>query len=386
MSSPACRSALVVKALMNRVMVCCGQSLPDKAFLTALLIIARLLLVGATMSAVEARSEPPGAVPNADVSVDEVRRTAREAEARKDIDAPTKARIAELSRTALADLERVPELRAQAESYRQLMRDAPTQTRDLERQLQRLRTMPEQVALTADNSSSLDDLEHTLDQAEARQAAARAELAELDFEIERADTEPSALRNSQHEAQAALERLRDEIQTAATASRQTLLAKTELQAKRAALVVREAEQEVLRNRVDAQPLLVRLTRLRQDVMRAQLQRGDADLKRLATLVDQRRVDEARLAEQDAAGRERQLVGRSPLLSRLAAANVQTSAQLAETAKQIESLRQARDLRATEAESLEVDFQSVRACSTSWQCRSEPTSTRWTNSSRPRTNS
>src|ERR1700709_2251300 len=165
MSSSTRRLAFAFNALLDKAMACCGKSVRGKARLVGPLTIARLLMAGAAMTAVVAQGEPPGDQSNADLTVEQVRRTAREAEARKDIDAPTKARIAELSRTALADLERVPELRAQAESYRQLMRDAPTQTRDLERQLQRLRTMPEQVAPTADNSSSLDDLEHTLDQA-----------------------------------------------------------------------------------------------------------------------------------------------------------------------------------------------------------------------------
>ncbi|MCY0853866.1 hypothetical protein [Cupriavidus sp. D39] len=294
------------------------------------------------------------------MSVEQVRRTAREAEARKDVDVPTKARIAELSRAALADLERVPELRAQAENYRQLMRDAPDQIRDLERTLETLRSELDQVDSGSSSSGRpLNELEQALAQTETRQAAARAALAVLDLEIERVDTEPAELRNTQRDALAVLERLREEIQTAAGASRQTLLAQTELQARRATLLVREAEAEVLRNRIDAQPVLARLTQLRQEGIRAQLQRGDADLKRLAALVDQRRVDDARRAEDAAAERQRQLVGRSPALSRLAAANVQSSAQLAQTAKEIESLRQARDQRAAEAENLAVDFQRAR---------------------------
>jgi potassium efflux system protein len=294
------------------------------------------------------------------LTVEQVRRTAREAEARKDVDVPTKARIAELSRAALADLERVPELRAQSENYRQLMRDAPDQIRALERELERPRSESDQaVSGPSSDGSTLNELEQALAQTETRQAAARAELAELDLEIERVDTEPPELRNMQREAQAGLERSREEVQTAAGASRQTLLAQTELQAKRAALLVREAQAEVLHNRIDAQPLLARLTQLRRDVIRAQLQRDDTDLKRLVALAGQRRVDDARRAEEDAAERERQLVGRSPSLSRLAAANVQSAAQLAGTAKEIESLRQARDQRTAEAENLAVDFQRAR---------------------------
>jgi potassium-dependent mechanosensitive channel len=289
-----------------------------------------------------------------------VRRTAREAEARKDVDVPTKARIAELSRAALADLERVPELRAQAQNYRQLMRDAPDRIRDLERELERPRSESDQVVSgPSSGGTTLNELEQALAQTETRQAAARAELAELDLEIERVDTEPPELRNMQREAQAGLERSREEVQTAAGASRHTLLATTELQAKRAALLVREAQAEVMHNRIDAQPLLARLTQLRRDVIRAQLQRDDTNLKRLVALAGQRRVDDARRAEEDAAERERQLVGRSPSLSRLAAANVQSAAQLAGTAKEIESLRQARDQRTAEAENLAVDFQRAR---------------------------
>ncbi|CAE6817222.1 Mechanosensitive channel MscK [Paraburkholderia nemoris] len=360
MSSPTRRLALAFDALLDKAMACCGQSVPDKARLVGPLTIARLLLVGATMTAVVAQAEPPEVRSNADLSVEQVRRTAREAEARRDIDVPTKARIAELSRATLADLERVPELRAQAQNYRQLMHDAPDQIRDLERTLEQLRAESDQaVAGPSSAGSTLNEMEQALAQAGARQAAARAELAMLDLETERVDTEPAELRNTQREAQAGLERLREEIQTASGASRQTLLAQTELQAKRAALLVRQAESEVLRDRIDAQPLLARLTQLRREVVRAQLQRGDTDLKQLVALVDQRRVDDARRAEEDAAERQRQLVSRSPSLSRLAAANVQSSAQLAGTAKEIESLRQARDQRAAEAEHLAVDFQRAR---------------------------
>src|SRR5579859_6190453 len=122
MSSSTCRLVLAVNALLSKAMTRCGRPILDKVWL-----IARLLLVGATMTAIVAQAEPPVVRSNADLTVDQVRRTAREAEVRKDIDVPTKARIAELSRAALADMERVPELRAQAETYRQLMRDAPDQ-------------------------------------------------------------------------------------------------------------------------------------------------------------------------------------------------------------------------------------------------------------------
>jgi potassium-dependent mechanosensitive channel len=360
MNSSPRRLALTVNALLDKAMACCRKASRDKARLVSPLIIVRLLLAGAAMTAVAAQGEPPSVQSNADLTVEQVRRNAREAEARKDIDAPTKARIAAPSRAALADLERVPELRAQAQNYRQLIRDAPDQIRDLERKLERLRLESGQVVSGPSSArNTLNELEQALTETETRQAAGRAELAELDLETERVDTEPSELRNTQYEEQAGLERLREQIQTAAGASRQTLLAKTELQAKRAALLVREAEAEVLHNRIDVQPLLVRLTPLRQEVIRAQLKRGDADLKRLAALVDQRRVDDARLAEDAAAERQGQLVGRGPFLSRLAAANAQSSAQLAETAKAIESLREARDQRAAEAENLEVDFQRAR---------------------------
>lgn len=356
MSNPTRRLTLAVNALLDKAMTCCEQSIPEKARLLGPLTI----LVGATMMAVMAHGEPPRLQSNADLTVEQVRRTAREAEVRKDIDVPIKARIAELSRATLGDLESVPELRAQAETYRQLMRDAPDQIRDLERTLEKLRSESDQtVSGPLSSGSTLNELEQTLAQAETRQAASRAELTMLDLEIERVDTEPAELRNAQREAQAGLERLREEIQTASGASRQTLLTITETQAKRAALLVREAQVDALRSRIDAQPQLARLTQLRREVIREQLQRDDADLKRLVALVDQRRVDDARRAGEEASERERQLVDRSPSLTRLAAANVQSSAQLAGTAKEIESLRQARDRRTAEAEHLAVDFQRAR---------------------------
>src|SRR5260370_4588496 len=192
MSSPTRRLALAVNALLDKAMTCCGQSISGKPRLVGPLAIARLLLVGATMTAVAAHGEPPSVQSNAGLTVEQVRRTAREAEARKDVDVPTKARIAELSRAALADLERVPELRAQAENYRQLMRDAPDQIHNLERELERLRSESDQmVSGPSSDGSTLNELEQALAQTETRQAAARAELAELHLGIERVDTEPA---------------------------------------------------------------------------------------------------------------------------------------------------------------------------------------------------
>src|ERR1700709_1072330 len=140
MSSSTRRLAFAFNALLDKAMACCGKSVRGKARLVGPLTIARLLMAGAAMTAVVAQGEPPGDQSNADLTVEQVRRTAQEAEARKDIDAPTKARIAALSRTALADLERVRELRAQAENYHQLMRDAPARIRDLKQKLESLRS------------------------------------------------------------------------------------------------------------------------------------------------------------------------------------------------------------------------------------------------------
>jgi potassium efflux system protein len=262
MRSPTYRLVLAVSALLDKALARCRPSIPDKTRLVGPLTIARLLLVGAAMTAVVAQGEPPVVRSNADLTVEQVRRTAREAEVRKDIDVPTKARIAEPSPATLADLERVPELRAQAETYRQSMRDAPDQIRDLERTLEKLRSESDQaVAGPSSSGSTLNELEQARAQADTRLAAARAELAMLDLEIERVDTEPAELRNAQREAQAGLERSREEIQTASGASRQTFLTITETQATRAALLVREAQADALRSRIDTQPLLARLTQL-----------------------------------------------------------------------------------------------------------------------------
>jgi potassium efflux system protein len=74
MSSPTRRLALTVNALLGKARVRCSQSIPGNARLVALLTIARLLLVGATMTAVVAQGEPPGVRSNADLTVEQVRR------------------------------------------------------------------------------------------------------------------------------------------------------------------------------------------------------------------------------------------------------------------------------------------------------------------------
>ncbi|MFM0658392.1 mechanosensitive ion channel domain-containing protein [Paraburkholderia sediminicola] len=360
MSSPTGRPDLAVNTPFDKTISRCRAFMPGKVCLVGSVCVVRLLMVGVILWAAPASEDAYAAEPNATLTIENVQRAAREAEAHKDIDARTKARIADMSRAAIVDLERVPELHAQAEKYRQQMRSAPDQTRDLTRQLEILRAGSSEASASPFGlGATLDELEQAQAQTEARLAAARSELVVLDLESGRVDSEPTELRNARREAQAGLEQTREEIQIAAGASRDTLLAKTELQAKRAALLVREAQVEVLQSHIDALPLLARLTQLRREVVRAQWQRDDIDLKQLVALVDQRRSDDARRAEQDSVERQRQLVGRSPFLSQLAAANVLSSAQLSETAKEIESLRQARDQRMTEAENLEADYQRAR---------------------------
>jgi potassium efflux system protein len=360
MSSPTGRPDLAANTLFDNTIACCRVFMPRKVCPIGPVSVVRLLMVGVIMWAAPAQEDAYAAEPNATLTVETVQRAAREAEARKDIDAPTKARIADLSRAAVVDLERVPELRAQADQYRQQMRSAPDQARDLTRELEILRAESSELSASPLGlGDTLTELEQAQAQTEARLAAARSELVALDLKSGRVDSEPAELRNARREAQAGLEQAREEIQIAAGASRDTLLAKTELQAKRAALLVREAQVEVLQSHIDALPLLARLTQLRREVVRAQWQRADTDLKQLVALVDQRRSDDARRAQQDSVERQRQLVGRSPLLSQLAAANVLSSAQLSETAKEIESLRQTRDQRMTEAENLAADYQRAR---------------------------
>ena len=54
MSSPTRRLALAVNALLDKAMPCCGQSISGKPRLVGPLAIARLVLLGATMTAVVA--------------------------------------------------------------------------------------------------------------------------------------------------------------------------------------------------------------------------------------------------------------------------------------------------------------------------------------------
>jgi potassium efflux system protein len=194
-----------------------------KGRVARLLIMMSLILAGAPVTALMpsvALAEAVALDSPDTLTIEQVRNSAAEAGVRKNVDVPTKARIAALSRAAVADLERVPELHAEAQRYRQLIRDAPDQARDLERKLETLQSGSGPLDSGPSTSTgTLIQLVQTLAAARARQATARAELAGLDTRTESVGAEPPELRNRQREADAGLERLREELNAACSRSR-----------------------------------------------------------------------------------------------------------------------------------------------------------------------
>jgi potassium efflux system protein len=254
-------------------------------------------------------------------------------EARRDLDEPTRKRVADTYRQAITELERAASLRAENDAAARRAAETPGEIRRLERVLEQSQKVP---VVVPESDAELAKL--PTPQLEQRDTAAREAALEARRDAE--DAERAAdegagatvgLRGRQERIRATLDLLRGDLTAAAPAGQPTALAEARRQQVRARSAALQAELELIETQLAAQPGAQRVLELRRDLARQYAERGDANRRRVLAVLEQRRAEDADRARAAAVDADKQYADQPTVVRALAASNAQLAAEVAETA-------------------------------------------------------
>jgi len=149
-----------------------------RPILTGLALL--LLAFGPLMARSSAQTLPPlkAADAAADLTPSAIDRKIRGTEARKDIDAESRAKIVEIYRSVRSDLERIDEVNAQAAQYQKVQATGQAEITRLERGNASMRAaLDRPVDAVAEAALESDELAKALEAAQSNQTALKNDLA-----------------------------------------------------------------------------------------------------------------------------------------------------------------------------------------------------------------
>jgi potassium efflux system protein len=261
----------------------------------------------------------------------------QETEASTTLNDATKAKLVELYRRALANLQKAQADAIEAQAFAAAQETAPAQAKKLRDQLARRPDIDPASSMPARPDAPLQALEQQLQQQKGELAALETKLSSLSKQLEFHAGRPSAVR----------ERL-----IAARAQQQDLLADAKAPAPPGeAAAVTEARQWALKTQARAlsaevdkldKELLSHQARLdlldaQRDAAEQDVERATARVRALEDLLGKRRLVEAEQAQQETAVAQQELEGKHPLVRELAMKNAALGDALRERALALEKV-------------------------------------------------
>ncbi|HQR53978.1 MAG TPA: mechanosensitive ion channel, partial [Burkholderiales bacterium] len=318
-----------------------------------------LALCGLPAPAPAQTAEAPNAEAAADLSQSAIDRRIRELDARKDIDADSRAQIAEIYRSVRKDLERLDDIRAQTAQYQKVQASGRADAARLERSNASTRAVLDApVDVVAEAALDVDDLVNVLAAAEAKRAALKATLAAREQALAQRTERIPLAKQELRDAQGAIADLNHQID-AATAERKTTLGEAKLAALRATLLLKQAQVPALTAELAAQPVLLSLAQNERDAARLDLALAESRAKALDELLAKRRVADAEATQQDAERALEAAATKHPIFQQIAEWKRRLSAERARLALDIGRMEALRDTYVARAERIEARDESLK---------------------------
>ncbi len=329
----------------------------SKALLS--LVLLGFYSVGGVAPALAAPAVP-GVPAEKVVSADELNAKIEEIEAAQDLDEAVKGKLVELYRQALRQLERVRSNESSAKAFEEARKTAPEETAALRKKLEQAEAKPvTPEALKITNRTSLGDLEQRLVKEKANLAAVETKLAEVEKSLGDERTRPDQVRDRLTE----LKQGQVETEKALKATPPPEEAKSVTEARRLVLELRSrasrAEIHALDQELLSQGARVDLLKAQREVTAQSVTYVRELVKLLEELVNQRRLDEAEKAQEEAAVAERAAAGKHPALRQLAERNAALTRELAALTGDLERVTKRREAVAAKAKEIQQDFQTAQ---------------------------
>ena len=330
-----------------------------RPILTGLALL--LLAFGPLMARSSAQTLPPlkAAEAAADLTPSAIDRKIRGTEARKDIDAESRAKIVEIYRSVRSDLERIDEVNAQAAQYQKVQATGQAEITRLERGNASMRAaLDRPVDAVAEAALESDELAKALEAAQSNQTALKNDLAAKEEALARRTERIPAVKEELRNAQGAIVDLKKEL-AAMGGERGSALGEARLTALRASLQLKQAQLPALTAELAAQPNLVSLAQQQRDAARLELALTERRVKALDELVGRRRLADAEATQHEAARALQAAATKHPILREVAEWKSRLSAERARLATEIQRVEAQRDAYIQRGDRIEARDASLR---------------------------
>ena len=312
-------------------------------------VLCVVFVCGLSMEVVAENKNAPTSV-----SAETLEARIHEAEATTDLDAETKSRLIELYRKTLSDLKKVESNNAAAETFRQSIGSALQEAEALRKKLER-RT-PHEVTLGVSKTAPLPDIEQALIREQANLAAAEAELAGLDEQLDAQADRPGAVRKRLTEVGLLKEEAARKIRLSAEAGESAAVSEARRWKGEIRALALSSESRMLQQELLSQPMRVDLLRAKREEALNAVEAISSKVDRLEELVFEQRRANADSAMETAEAVQRDVEGKHPLLQDLAGGNAALSELIASLTTDLERATEARDEASKEAKRITEAFQ------------------------------
>ena len=300
------------------------------------------------------------AAESAALSAEQIEARIKEVEGQTGLDDAQRARLAELYRQALAQLEAVKKSESLAGTYRAAVESAPRETRAIRDALAKpapAEKSPLPAGVGPD--TPLPELEQRLARQKVDLTGVEARLAGLEKQLQEQQGRPGAVRQELAEARRALEALGQEDRAPVPAGESAAATDARKVLQQTRLAARSAEVVRLEQELASHPVRLELLNAQRDQTAREASAAQDAVRRLDELVNQGRRVAAAIAVQQTARAEQAAEAKHPAIRRLAEANAHTGAALAALTSEAEEVNALREATETRVAQLEQDFQSAR---------------------------
>jgi potassium efflux system protein len=326
-----------------------------RALLAVALVGASLLL--ALVPADPARGQAPAETGPA---AERLQSRVKAVEATPGIDEALRARLLDLYRQALDQLEAGRSARAAAAAYRSAVEGAPAEVEAIRERLARTEpARPVAADLGVSASTPVGQIEQRLAQERADLAGLEAELANLEKELTAQQGRPALARQELAGARTAVEQTKEEMNAPAAPAELPAAAEARRSLLEARLEARSAEVARLEQELATYAVRLELLGARRDQTARQVARARERVEPLEGLLGQARKAEVEQALQKAVRVEQAAAEKHPVIRRAAEANARSSAELAALVEKTAGLEAEAQSVEAQAKQAEQDLQGAR---------------------------
>jgi potassium efflux system protein len=316
-------------------------------------MMAALCLLPAIPCAQETAVEEP------DIGIEMLESRLDEVEASSDLDESNKAILLDLYRKSISLIEQRRRFEEAAVQFVEAREAAPGQTAKVRREIERLESLPPPKLPDSLPRKALPDLEQQLLSEKADQTSLAAGLAELENRLDTLTQRAQQARTRLKEARARQLEIANELQSPAPDTQPPRISEARRWALRLEARALAAEIEKLDQELLGQPMRVELTGARRDRAMIELNRQQAYVELLESLVVERRRSEAESAQEATEETERQAFGKHPLVQELAQRNSELGKQLNQLALELEDITRDAHHAASEARRVRDNYRLAR---------------------------